>query len=217
MVDIHAADLTATQTSRAFAAPLRPAFQVAVQVTAASGTNETLDVHVESSDDKGVTWTRIYSFPRITAAGTYRSHTIPLRGSLIRYVQTVGGTDTPTFTRSVTRDVVSDAEVLVTQITDRALTVNTLNSVTSTLPGFDARSAVLSVTMGAITTTAPQFMIEGSEDNSNWVALTAALTSVASSTVTIKVNDTQFPFLRAKVTTAGSGATLGSVTLKAVS
>lgn len=217
MVDIHAAELTATATSRAFAAPLRPAFQVAIQVTATSGTNETLDVHVESSDDKGVSWTRIYSFPRITATGTYRSHTIPLRGSLIRYVQTVGGTDTPTFTRSITRDVVSDEEVSVTQITDRALTVNTLNSVTSTLPAFQAKNALLSVTMGAITTTAPQFMIEGSEDGTNWVAITSALTSVASSTVTIKVNDTQFPYLRAKVTTAGSGATLGSVTLKAFS
>ena len=217
MVDIHSAQLSATATSRAFSAPLRPAFQVAVQVTATSGTNETLDVHVESSDDKGVTWTRIYSFPRITATGTYRSHTIPLRGSLIRYVQTVGGTDTPTFTRSISRDVVSDEEVSVTQITDRALTVNTLNSVTSALPAFHAKNAVLSVTMGAITTTAPQFMIEGSEDGTNWVAITTALTSVASSTVTTKVNDTQFPYLRARVTTAGSGATLGSVTLKAFS
>lgn len=217
MVDIHAAELTATATSRAFAAPLRPAFQVAIQVTATSGTNETLDVHVESSDDKGVSWTRIYSFPRITATGTYRSHTIPLRGSLIRYVQTVGGTDTPAFTRSITRDVVSDEEVSVTQITDRALTVNTLNSVASTLPAFHAKNALLSVTMGAITTTAPQFMIEGSEDGTNFVAITSALTSVASSTVTIKVNDTQFPYFRAKVTTAGSGATLGSITLKAFS
>lgn len=217
MVDIHSAQLSATATSRSFAAPLRPAFQVAIQVTATSGTNETLDVHVESSDDKGVSWTRIYSFPRITATGTYRSHTIPLRGSLIRYVQTIGGTDTPTFTRSITRDVVSDEEVSVTQITDRALTVNTLNSVTSTLHAFHAKNALLSVTMGAITTTAPQFMIEGSEDGTNWVAITSALTSVQSSTVTIKVNDTQFPYLRAKVTTAGSGATLGSVTLKAFS
>lgn len=215
-VDISGAQLSATETSRSFAAPLRPAFQVAIQVTAVSGTNPTLDVHAEVSDDKGVTWTRIYSFPRITAAGTYRSHTIPLRGSLIRYVQTVGGTN-PVFTRSISREAVSDAEVVVTQIKDRALTVNTLNSVTSTLPAFHAKNALLSVTMGAITTTAPQFMIEGSEDGTNFVALTSALISVASSTVTIKVNDTQFPFLRAKVTTAGSGATLGSVTLKAFS
>lgn len=214
-VDISGAQLSATETSRSFAAPLRPAFQVAIQVTAVSGTNPTLDVHAEASDDKGVTWTRIYSFPRITAAGTYRSHTIPLRGSLIRYVQTVGGTN-PVFTRSVSRESVNE-EVLVTQLTDRAITVNTLNSVTSALPAFHAKNAQLSVTMGAITTTAPQFMIEGSEDRTNWVAITTALTSVASSTVTTKVNDTQFPFLRARVTTAGSGATLGSVTLKAFS
>lgn len=217
MVDIHSAQLSATATSRAYAAPLRPAFQAAVKVTAVSGTNPTLDVHMEASDDKGVTWTRVYSFPRITAAGTYRSHTIPLRWSLIRYVQTIGGTNTPTFTRSIVRDAVKDDEVATTQIIDRAITVNTLNSVTSALPAAHAKNAVLTVTMGAITTTAPQFMIEGSEDGTNWVAITTALTSVASSTVTTKVNDTQFPFLRAKVTTAGSGATLGSVTLKAFS
>ena len=216
MADFHSAQLSATATSRAFAAPLRPAYQIAIRVTAVSGTNPTLDVHAETSDDNGTTWTRIYSFPRITAAGTYRSHTIPLRGSLIRYVQTVGGTD-PVFTRSITRDVVSDMEVVATQIIDRALTVNTLNSTTSVLPAFHAKNALLTVTMGAITTTAPQFMIEGSEDGTNFVAITSALTSSASATVTTKVNDTQFPYLRAKVTTAGSGATLGSVTLKAFS
>lgn len=216
MVDIQPAVLTATETSRAFAAPLRPAYQAAIQVTAVSGTNPTLDVHVESSDNKGITWTRIYSFPRITAIGTYRSHTTPLRGGLVRYVQTVGGTN-PSFTRSAIRDVVSDEEISVTQIIDRALAVNTLNSVTSTLPAFHAKNAMLSVTMGTITTTAPQFMIEGSDDGVNFVALTSALTAVASSTVTIKINDTQFPFLRAKVTTAGVAATLVSATLKAFS
>lgn len=214
-VDISGAQLSATETSRSFAAPLRPAFQVAIQVTAVSGTNPTLDVHAEASDDKGVTWTRIYSFPRITAAGTYRSHTIPLRGSLIRYVQTVGGTN-PVFTRSVSRESVNE-EVLVTQLTDRAIAVNTLNSVTSALPAFHAKNATLTITMGAITTTAPQMKIQASEDGSNWFDLSSALISVASSTVSITVNNYNFPYLRGKVTTAGSGATLGSVTLKAFS
>jgi hypothetical protein len=55
--------------------------------------------------------------------------------------------------------------------------------------------------MGAITTTAPQFKIQGSEDNGIWYDISTALTAVANSTVYIKASESA-TFTRAIVSTA---------------
>jgi hypothetical protein len=72
----------------------------------------------------------------------------------------------------------------------------------------------LVVSMGAITTTAPQFVLEGSEDAANWYVIGANLTGVASSTVAQTYATVFSKFLRARVAVAGVGATLGYVNLK---
>ena len=140
-------------------------------------------------------------------------------GNRIRYVQTVGGT-TPSFTRAVNRLQSSSNSDPVRQLVDRSIAVNTLNSVIPATGGLDARDAgnrvQLVVNMGAITTTAPAFQIEGSDDNgAGWYSIGSPLTGVASSTVQLTVVDVNAALLRVRVSTAGSGATLNSVTLKA--
>jgi hypothetical protein len=215
--DVTSAAITTTTTTTAISpTPAGAASEFNVIVTAVSGTTPTLDIGIEESDDNGTNWYRIYDFPRITAAGAYRSPVLPLSGNRLRYVQTIGGTS-PSFTRAVNRIT----HQMVTppcmrQIIDRTVAPNTLNSTTPTLKTNCTTNMQMVVNMGAITTTAPVFQLEGSDDNgATWYSIGSPLTAVASSTVQLTSVDINSDLLRARVSTAGSGATLGSVTIKA--
>jgi hypothetical protein len=215
--DVVSAALTTTTTTAAITPTFGLAYQVNIPVTAISGTTPTLDVRIEESDDNGTNWFTVYDFPRITATGIYRSPVMPLgTGTRVRYVQTVGGT-TPSFTRSINRNQSNVQTPAVRQLVDRSIAPNTLNSVTPTLLARDAgNSTQLVVNMGAITTTAPAFQLEGSDDfGLTWYAIGTPLTAVASSTVQVTVNSINAGAIRARVSTAGVGATLGSVMIKA--
>jgi hypothetical protein len=176
-----------------------------------------MDIGVEESLDNGTNWVRIYDFPRITANGAYTSPLIRAQyGTRYRYVQTLAGT-TPSFTRSINRLMVSSPAPLHRQFFDRSIVLTTLNSVTPTYTVDGAHKLQLIVNVGAITTTAPQLQLEGSEDGSTWYLIGTPLTAVASSTVVAAVNDVSYPkFIRARVSTAGVGVTAGYVSLKAI-
>lgn len=188
-----------------------------VVVTAVSGTTPTLDIGVEESVDNGTNWVRIYDFERITANGAYTSPLIRSQyGTRFRYVQTVGGTS-PSFTRAINRNQFSSNAPLFRRFIDRSIAPNTASSNTPTYNVEGCTSLQLIVSMGAITTTAPQFTLYGSEDGSSWYAMGTALTSVASSTVAGALITGYMPkFVRATVTTQGSGATLAYVAIKAL-
>ena len=213
--DVVSAALTATATTAAFTPTFGSCYEINIPVTAVSGTTPTMDVVVQESDDGGTNWFDVYAFPRITATGMYRSPKLLLTGNRVRYVQTVAGT-TPSFTRSVNRVQASDSVSVLRQIYDRAVVNGTLNATTASLVAQGARAVQLVLNMGAITTTAPQFQLEGSDDTgTTWYALGAPLVGVASSTVQVTVANVQTQMLRARVSTAGSGATLGYALLKA--
>lgn len=214
IADFASAALTSSSTTAAVSNSLGNGFQISVGVTAVTGTTPTLDFRVEESFDGGTTWFTLYEMQRITAIGNYNTPILRASGRHIRYVQTVGGT-TPSFTRSVLRNVLpflpSEPQK---RLMDRTIVPNTLNSVTPSLFQGAANNLQLIVNMGAITTTPPAFQIEGSEDGVNWYAVGTPLTAVASSTVEVTVLKSA-TFARARVSTAGVGATLGYVSLKA--
>lgn len=185
-------------------------------VTASTGTNQTLDVGVEESMD-GTNWVRIYDFPRITSTGAYTSPLIRSQfGNKYRYVQTVSGT-TPSFTRAVNRLQYSSNAPLFRQFIDRSVVNTTLNATTPTYNVDGADMFQLYVNMGTITTTAPQFVLEGSEDGTSFYLISGTpLTTVASSTVTQFVTSMMPKFVRGRVSTAGVASTLGYVSIKAM-
>jgi len=211
--DIASAALTTTTTTAAVTQGNAQSAEFNIQVTAVSGGTPTLDVGIEESDDSGTSWYRIYDFPRITTSGSYRTPLLRLTGNRIRYVQTVTGT-TPSFTRSLNRLSYSVAGERYRQIFDRTVVPNTLNSTTAALNSDGSGVVNMVVSMGAIITTAPQFVLEGSEDGSSWYVIGANLTGVASSTVSQTYATVHSKFLRARVAVAGSGATLNYVNLK---
>lgn len=216
VADVASGAITSTATVAALTPSLGISYASQVIVTAVSGTTPTMDIRIEESEDGGTNWMTVYDFGRITAAGIYRSPFLPVSGNRVRYVQTIGGT-TPSFTRAIQR-LQSNAPVIpVRQQIDRTILPNTLNSVTPSLVARDCGNATqMVVNMGAITTTAPAFQLEGSEDlGATWYAIGAPLTGVASSTVQQTVLDINASLVRARVSTAGSGATLGYVCIKA--
>lgn len=184
-----------------------------VNVTSVSGTNPTLDVSVDESPD-GTNWFRIYDFPRITAIGSYVSPTIKSRwGYRYRYVRTITGTS-PSFTMALNRLQFSTTPPYFNQFFDRTILPNTINSTTPSyyVDGSDRFS--LFVNLGAVTTP-PSIMVEGSEDNITWYEVVPAITGVANSVVAAHSVNVAPKWVRARVSSAGSGVTLGYVSIKA--
>lgn len=71
-----------------------------INCTAASGTDETLDVTYEVSNDGGTTWFTHTSATQITAAGKQLLKLTSVGGTG-RVSYAIGGTDTPSFTFEV--------------------------------------------------------------------------------------------------------------------
>ena len=205
IADVASAALTTTTTTAAFTPTFGTTYIVPIPVTAVTGTNPTLDIGVEESDDNGTNWYRVYDFPRITATGMYRSPPLTLRGNRVRYVQTVGGT-TPSFTRAINRLQRSDDAPLRVSFIDRTIVPNTLNSVT---PSYYIEGCADFNFMVRCTaqTAAATLTVQFSHDGTNWHTTTNTLTTV-NGIAHVKVQNEQWKFGRLNVTAAGTGVVL---------
>jgi hypothetical protein len=186
----------------------------AVSVTAVTGTNPTLDIVVQETVDN-LFWYDIYHFERFTGVTNSVSPPIRLHGQFIRYVRTAGGTS-PLFTHAVFRQVRQIGAPTFRRIFDRAILPNTLNSTTATMicEGCDDVQLIQSSAAGA--SVAPVFSLEGSETESEWYSLgDATVTGTASTTSSANYSGAIPKFVRARVSTAGTGAVLSYVALKA--
>jgi len=213
--DQTSAAITATATS-ANANPGTGSIsnQYNVTVTAVSGTNPTLDYVVQESDDGGTNWYDIYHFPRITATGQYRSPLITFSGNRLRYIATIGGT-TPSFTRTIYRMQSHSVVPCFRQFYDRTIVPNTLSSTTAAYNVQGTKDLTVMVSMGAATS-APIMQVQISPDNSSWVQVGSNITTVASTNTFFQAAGVQANFVRLIVSTAGTGATLNYVFIKAM-
>jgi hypothetical protein len=213
IADVASAAIATTTTTSAITPTAGNSYEVNIPVTTVTGTNPTLDVVVEESDDSGTNWFPVYAFPRITAVGMYRSPQLPLTGNRVRYVQSVGGSS-PSFTRAINRLQSSHPGRPIRQLIDRAVSLTTANAVTPALNVQNCDNLQLVVNIGAATTP-PQLQLQGSDDNgATWYAIGSPLAAVANSTVRVTVPDVQAQLARAMVPTAGTGVTAGYVLIK---
>lgn len=208
IADVASAALTTTTTTATLTPTFGTAYQVNIPVTVVSGTNPTLDVNIEESTDNGTGWVLVYSFPRITATGLYNSPILRLRGTRVRYVQTVTGT-TPSFTRAINRSQISHAASQIVQLIDRTIVPNTLNSTTPAFLVEGCQDFNFLVRCTA-QTTAATLTLQFSHDNNNWHTTGNTLTT-AVGIAHGKVANEQWKFARFIVTAAGTGITLGEV------
>jgi hypothetical protein len=211
--DVASSAITASANTSAFTLVQGVSYQIVVPVTAVSGTTPTLDIVIQESEDFGSNWFDVYHFPRITSVGMYRSPKLPMMGNRVRYLQLVTGT-TPSFTRAITRNPMSDVQPVYRQMFDRAINLTALNSATPALNIQATKNVSLVVNIGAATT-APALQLQGTEDNgATWINIGGALTAIANSTVKLTVVDVAFEMLRAVVSTAGAAVTMGYVKIK---
>ena len=110
IADVASAAITTTTTTAAFTPTFGSSYNVQIPVTAVTGTTPTMSVAIQESPDGGTNWTTVYTFPTITATGSYVSPTLTLQGNRVRYVQTLTGT-TPSFTRAINRLQCSQANL----------------------------------------------------------------------------------------------------------
>ena len=212
-VDIASAAITSTANSSNVATASIISQSFAVVVTAVSGTTPTLDVVVQESIDNGTNWRDIYHFERITANGYYTSPLIRMTGSHVRYVQTVGGT-TPSFTRSIVREQRSAPAPAVYSFFDRTagLLIMALNAVTPAFYIHGATQLTAVVSSGAATTPGA-LQVEISPDGTNWAALGAPFTTVASTTSIVLNTAVTARYARIRCSTAGVSQALNYVHL----
>lgn len=212
VADVASAAITTTATTGALTPGAGLSYSVNIPVTVMTGTNPTLDVVVQESDNTGTDWVEVYHFPRINATGIYRSPPLRNRGNRVRYVQTLGGTS-PSFTRAINRLQRQDQVDQYSQLIDRAISLITLNAATSGLNVQGAKNAQVVLNLGAATTP-PQIQLEGSEDNNTWYPLGSPLVGVANSTVSLMVNNVSPAFIRGRVSTVGATVTPGYLLIK---
>ncbi len=87
VTDVASGTILLASSPIAFASTINDygnAYQIVIPVTATSGTNPTMDVVVQESDDGGTNWFDVYHFQRITANGCYRSPILRCSGRHIR-------------------------------------------------------------------------------------------------------------------------------------
>jgi len=213
IADIASGAITSSATVSAIIPGFGSSYEVNIPVTAVSGTNPTMDVSIEESDDNGTNWFKVYDFPRITATGMYRSPKLLLTGNRVRYVQTLTGTS-PSFTRTLNRLQCSDIISPIRQLIDRSIVLTTLNSVTPVLNVQNCDNLQMNINIGAATTS-PALQLEGSDDNGlTWTAIGTPQIAVDSSTVSLRVVDINVQLVRARVSTVGVGVTAGHVLIK---
>ena len=213
IADVASAAITTTTTTAAITPTFWTAYTVSIPVTAVSGTNPTLGIWIEESDDGGTNWVRIYDFPRITATGMYRSPPINLRGNRVRYVQTITWTS-PSFTRAVNRLQSSAPGLHTRRFLDRTIIPNTLNSTTGTY-NIEGCSNINIYALCSAQTTPATLALQFSDDWTNWHTSTNTLNTVVWFAQT-KVQNEQWKFARLIVSSAGTGITLTESSIKAL-
>ena len=97
---VASAARTATATGTAFSTADLDEITGTLTVTAASGTDETLDVTLETTAD-GTNYYTVGAFTQKTAAATADAKVFTGLGNTSRWKWTIGGTDTPSFTFSI--------------------------------------------------------------------------------------------------------------------
>ena len=219
IADVTSAAITSTTTTSAFTPTRGQSYFLEVPVTVVTGTNPTYDLSIEESADGGTNWFKVWDFERVTSTtgSPFRSPILPDRGNRVRYVQTLSGT-TPSFTRAISRIQSNAPATPRVRLIDRSISLTTLNSTSPVIQTAGASIVQLVVAVGAITTTAPQLIIEGSEESqfTNFYTLpVSALTAVASSTVQTTLVGVSAPYIRVKVSVAGVGVTANYIALKA--
>lgn len=213
VVDIASAAITTTATSGTLSLTNNGSVAFYYNVTAISGVSASIDVSLEETFD-GVNWFKFYDFPRITSVGQYYTPLMRFTGVSYRVVRTISGT-TPSVTSSLTRKTTQISASVNKLFISRTIDPNAIASSTNAFLIDGCSTINLCASMGAGGSGTPTFKLQGSEDQVLWFDLGTTTVAVAPSSAGVATYSGYISrFVRAQVTTAGSGTTLGQVCIK---
>lgn len=214
VADVASAAIITTTTTAAITPTQGLAYTINIPVTIVSGTNPTLAVAVQESSDNGNNWYTTYTFPTMTATGSYNSPMMIASGTRVRYVQTVGGTS-PSFTRTINRvQSTTSAETLYRKIIDTSIDPTTTNSTTAVLVTENSSTYTAIVNQGA-GGSAVTFAMDGSIDNVVWVSAIATCVGVigGATPVSMFYSGANYSFIRVRVVTGVASTTISSISI----
>lgn len=213
--DTGSGTISTTTTSSAFAAQSGPTYEFQEIVTSVTGTNTTFDVEVqEQLIGSSGAWVPVYDFPRCTAACSLHSPPIPVRGYDFRYVQTLGGTGSPTAVRALSHQEISNPAKDFMQMIDRTIVLTSAASTTATLQT-DGASNFSWMANNVATPSTTTVLFQCTNDNgTNWSSVGTAQALAAGSAV-YTVSNVSCQAVELKVSAAGTGTTYGNFTVDA--
>jgi hypothetical protein len=185
-----------------------------INVSATSGTGQTLDIALEQSSDGGTTWQAIYHVRRITATGAITVPKMTVNGRR-RWSWVITGT-TPSFTFGILSSRPQVNADTIRNFFDRTITA-ILNSTSNAFDIEETKCTMFFVNSGAATTPA-QYQLQVSNDTvAGWSNVGTAVTSVASSVVASSPTPVNAKFARIICTSAGTGQTINFVNINSIS
>lgn len=177
-----------------------------IAATAVSGTNPTMQISFDVSDDN-TNWSELIKTVQITATGTNRFQRISLSAKYYRFRWTLTGT-TPSFTFSITstlKPYTTKRNVTVANYSD--LDMSTLSAISATFQAADANNISIMTIRGADGGNNGQFQVQASNDSVNWASVSANITQAPSTTILTTFNSQSFRYYRLIVTAKTSAGT----------
>ena len=184
-----------------------------INVTATSGTGQTLDIALEQSSDGGTTWQAIYHLRRITGTGAITIPKMTINGRR-RWSWVIAGT-TPSFTFSIISSRPQVNADTIRNFFDRTITA-TLNATSAAFDIEETKCTVFYINSGAATTPG-SFQLQVSNDASVWANIGSPVASVASTMVTSGGIPVNAKFARIICTSAGTAQTINYVNINSIS
>lgn len=155
-----------------------------VDVTAVSGTNPTLDIFEEGSED-GINWFQFTQTHRFTNTGQQRFQSLRLAAKFYRYRWIVGGTS-PSFTFSI---ITTLKNYLPKRFGNKIQygfdLTQALNTPSETFSAADASNVSIILSRGTDTGGVAGYKIQVSNDESNWTDITSELKQAISTNLSL--------------------------------
>ena len=188
-------------------------FGAVFTVSQISGTNPTINVALQVSEDGGATWTDVWHFEQLTGPG---SSIMPVNAvaGVHRYVWTISGTN-PSVTFAITETSTSQAVKLIRRFFDYSagLLAGALNAVGQAFRIDGAVAITATLTLGAGGTSG-EYELQISADGVNWATVpydTQHPAVVSGTIVWVSPGVSPASYVRIAVTTAAGSPTTGVV------
>jgi len=211
----NVADLTSTAKTATFVLAVAPAsnaisYAGQINVTASSGTSQTMDCSLLESLDGGTTYPKtVYTFERITGvlSAPLVSPLLRYGGNKLEWSCVIGGT-TPSFTMTLNRVGSGVAAGVHYNLFDRTLVPSTIGSSGITWYTEGCTTGQLTYYSSAATTN-PTVLLQTSGDGTNWANTSITITPSGAGAFTTMFNNLGSKYSRIYDSAAGSGITYG--------